>query len=296
VTAPARLTTSALIAALTVMSAAAAAAFAAPCGKPDLLDMIPPDQATGVPPNATLAAIYQRSAEYVNEQVVVKTPDGTEQALPASFDSTEGRLSVTPPDLLPPGEYTVTWPVLRALASATPGLGGQTTFVVGTTFDAEPPAFEGVLGVRWDYEREADDCTDEITQRYVFDVDIGVASDDGGRDGLTLILFQTRGPAADGGSVPVYARALPDRDGATVRVALVPADVIGEVCFAGLVRDTTGKISNSADREVCVKTVAPPFFRGCSVAPGGGADSAACVPALALLIAVCRRRRSRSRP
>jgi MYXO-CTERM domain-containing protein len=37
-----------------------------------------------------------------------------------------------------------------------------------------------------------------------------------------------------------------------------------------LVRDSTGAVSNSADREACVDTTPPPFFRGCSVASEGG--------------------------
>jgi MYXO-CTERM domain-containing protein len=76
-----------------------------------------------------------------------------------------------------------------------------------------------------------------------------------------------------------------------VRVPLVPGDVIGNVCFAGLVRDTTGKISNSAAQEVCVKTVTPPFFRGCSVAPGvGGGREVGWAWAGVLLVLGTRRR------
>ena len=285
-----RVVLAALLGGLVLVSEAAAA----PCGKPDLLDMIPPDGAANVPANATLAAYYERSAEYLGEQVVVITPDGNEQALPATFDPTEARLSVTPPDLLVPGDYAVRWPVLRSFGSATPGIGGEAHFTVGTELDEEPPLFDGVRGARWDYARDTDDCTDEITQRYVFDVDLGFASDDGGRNGLTLILFQTAGPGAGNGSVPVHARALPGSSAASVRVALVPDDTIGEVCFAGLVRDTTGKISNSADREACVNTVAPPFFRGCSIARAPG-DDLAPVVALAIVVIAAGRRRPRPR-
>ena len=247
---------------------AAPRATAAPCGKPDLLDMIPRDGAPDVPPNATFTAFYERSAEYLGEQVVVVTPDGNETALPATFDNGEGRLSVTPPDPLAPGQYVVRWPVLRSRSSAIAGVGGEARFTVGTQPDVEAPTFEGVADVSWDYARETDECTDEVTKRYVFDIDIGLASDDGGRDGLTLILFQTAGPGAEAGPVQVHTRALPGSAAVSFRVALVPEDAIGRVCFAGLVRDTTGKISNSADHEVCVETVSPPFFRGCAVAPG----------------------------
>jgi hypothetical protein len=243
------------------------AAAAAPCGKPDLLDMIPPNGALAVPANATWAAYYASTAEYLGEQVIVVTPDGNRQAFPARFDMTEGRLSVTPPDLPAPGQYTVEWPVLRASGSAEPGTDGKATFTVDDRLDESPPTFEGVQKVSWDYQRDTDECTDEVTKRYVFDLDLGFASDDGGRDGLTLILFQTSGPAADAGSVPVHARALPKSAAAKVRIAVVPEDAIGRVCFAGLVRDMTGKISNGGDVEACVQTVPPPFFRGCAVAP-----------------------------
>jgi MYXO-CTERM domain-containing protein len=266
-----------------------AAVSAAPCGAPDLLDMIPPDGATNVPPNATLAAYYQRSARYVGEEVVIVTPDGNKTALPARFEETEGRLSVTPPDLLAPGNYSVIWPVLRSLSSAAPGVGGEAHFTVGTLLDETPPMFDGILKVGWDYERETDECTDEVTKRYVFDLDLGFAGDDGGRNGLTLILFQTEGPGAPNGPVPVHARALPSSAATAVRVALAPEDTIGQVCFAGLVRDTTGKISNSADREVCVHTVAPPFFRGCAIGPGDAGGSEA-LPLMVLLIIAARRR------
>jgi hypothetical protein len=274
--------------------AAAAPAHAAPCGRPDLVDMIPPDGATSVPPNATLAAHYQTSAEYLGEEVVLVAPDGTVQALPATFDGTEGLLAITPPDpLTPGGAYVVRWPVLRALASATPGTGGEARFTVGAGDDTEAPAFEGVVAASWDLERKPNECTDEIAERFVFDVRLGAASDDGGRDGLALLLFQTSGPSA-GASVPVHARALPAADSATVRVALTPREALGRICFAGMVRDMTGKISNGADRQACVGTTEPPFFSGCGVAPAPtGRTPWWAIPLLTL---TCRARRGRPRP
>jgi MYXO-CTERM domain-containing protein len=258
------------IAALIGVCLTAGSARAATCGKPDLVDMVPPDGATDVPPNATLSAHYASSADYLGEDVVLDTPDHVSQALPATFDATEGRLSITPPDpLVVGGTYTVHWPALRGLNAAAPGVGGQATFTVAAALDSAPPAFDGVVGLSWDLERKSNDCTDTIEQRYVFDVDLGAASDDGGRDNLTLLLFQSAGAAVDGGSVPVLAVALPAA-GARPRVALPVGDATGRVCFAGLVRDTTGAVSNSADREACVDTTPPPFFRGCSVASEGG--------------------------
>ena len=65
------------------------AARAAPCGKPDLVDMVPPDGAVEVPPNATLAAHYTSAADYLGEEVVLVRPDMSEQVLPAMWDATE---------------------------------------------------------------------------------------------------------------------------------------------------------------------------------------------------------------
>src|SRR6185503_7959297 len=150
--------------------------------------------------------------------------------------------------------------------------------------------FDGVLNASWDYQRETDDCTDEITKRYIFDLTIGLAGDDGGRNGLTLILFQTSGPGAMGASVPVHARALPVSAATPIRVSLVPENATGHVCFAGLVRDTTGQVSNSADRVACVDTAPPPFFRGCQVAPGANPGAGvACLAALAIAVGSRRR-------
>jgi MYXO-CTERM domain-containing protein len=254
--------------------------------------MVPPDQAADVPTNATLAAHYATSADYLGEDVVIDTPTGS-QALPATFDTTEGRLSITPPDpLMAGGSYTVHWPALRGLNAAAPGLGGKAAFQVAAVADSAPPAFDGVVGVSWDLERKSNDCTNTIEQRFVFDFDLGTASDDGGRDNLTLLLFQSSGAAVDAGSVPVLAAALP-APGTRPRVALPVGDAVGHVCFAGLVRDTTGAISNSGDKEVCVDTASPPFFRGCSVAPGR--DPAGALAVFLLLLAACVRR-GRRRP
>ena len=76
--------------------AAAPAARADSCGKPDLVDMVPPDGATGVPLNARLGAHYAAAAEYLGEDVVLVHPDGSEQLLDATWDATEQLLQVTP--------------------------------------------------------------------------------------------------------------------------------------------------------------------------------------------------------
>jgi MYXO-CTERM domain-containing protein len=291
-----RLRAATVAAALTVAVAGLAAApvaRAATCGKPDLEDMVPPDGATLVPRNATLAAHYAASAEYLKEKVALVRPDDSEVVLTAMWEPTEQRLWATPPEPLDAGTtYKIVWPPLRGLSAAAPGIGGTATFTTGSAFDTEPPAFVGVVGLSWDLERRQDGCIDEVVERFVFDVDLGAVSDDGGTDELTLMLFQSSGPNVNGMPRPIPARAWP-KDGMRARIKLATWDAVGDICFVGIARDTTGQISNSNDVKVCVKTTAPPFFRGCSVS-GSGAGPArwnGTLASLALAIAALLYRR-----
>lgn len=262
--------------------------------------MVPPDSALDVPPNATLSAHYATSADYLGEPVVLVLPDGEEQTLPATFDATEVRLSIAPATpLAPGGPYVVRWPALRGLNAAAPGKGGQATFSVVPTPDSASPTFDGVVAASWDLDRSSNDCTDSIEERFSFDLTLGVADDDGGRDDLTLLVFQTSGPAANDASVQVLARALPAA-GESARVELPTGDAVGRICFAGLVRDTTGKVSNSADRQACVETTATPFFRGCELAPptrsGQSGSTLGLLAGVWAIVLAARRRRDRPRP
>lgn len=265
---------------------APAPAHAAPCGVPDLVDMVPPDGATAVPLNATLSAHYMASADYLGEDVVLVHPDRPEpQTLKADFDPTEVQLSIMPTEpLVAGGAYVVRWPALRGLNTGTRGNGGEAHFTAGTADDTASPTFAGVTGVQWDLVREQNDCTEELEERYVFDIALGDAADDGGRDGLTLLLFQTSGSDAKGMTVPVSTRAIPPV-GATAQVKLPTRNSVGHVCFAALVRDTMDRFSQSGAAEACVDTVAPPFFRGCNVAgsPTGAASAFGVLALLALL-------------
>jgi hypothetical protein len=274
---------------------APARAHAAPCGVPDLADMVPPDGATGVPLNATLGAHYMASADYLGEVVVLVHPDGRMQEFKARFDPTEGLLSVMPTEpLVAGGAYVIRWPALRGLNAATPGHGDEAHFTAGTADDVASPTFAGVTGLRWDLERVQNDCTEELEERYVFDIALGDAADDGGRDGLTLLLFQTSGSGAMGMTVPVSTRAIPAA-GATAQVKLPTRNSVGHVCFAALVRDTTNRVSQSGATEACVDTVAPPFFRGCSIGAGstsgGGTTTFGLVAVLSVLALLARPRK-----
>jgi hypothetical protein len=262
------------------------------CGRPDLRDAVPPDMAKAVPPNAALTAHYEPSAEYLGEDVVL-TPEGLgDEVVKATWDQSQGLLTFAPPQPLAPGAYAIRWPSLRGLATAAPGRGATVHFTVGTTPDEADPVFDGLTGATWDLERQENDCTDALENRMVFDLALGPASDDGGRDGLTLVVFQTAGGNTDGGSVPVLSTALP-ASGSTVRVKLPVASATGHVCFAAFVKDLTGKTSAGGAASVCVETTAPPFFRGCAVAPAGPRASAVALALAGIALAV-RRRRARA--
>lgn len=298
-----------LTAALVVGLALASPARAATCGRPDLLDTVPRDKTQSMPPgtpaivapNASLFAHYDASAEYGGENVVLTPMGSADEGFAAGdplhpdavkWDGTQGLLTFTPPDRLPAGSYTITWPALRGLNTASPSLPATVPFIVGTTDDVAPPDFAGLTGVTWDLERKNNDCTDSLENRLVFTLSLAPADDDGGRDELTLVVFQSSGSGVDGGSVPVLSMPMPDA-GKTVTVKLSVGEATGHVCFAALARDLTGKVSSSGAQTVCVDTTAPPFFRGCALAPGGPRGGMAGTLAFASLVVGAWRRRAR---
>jgi MYXO-CTERM domain-containing protein len=263
------------------------------CGRPDVLDTVPPDQAIDVPPNASLTAHYDPSAEYLGEDVVLTPMGGVDEVVEAAFDDTQGLLTYAPPAPLAPGDYVITWPSLRGLNAAALGTEAVVHFTVGTTDDTTPPVFDGLTGVTWDLERKNNTCTKSIEDRMVFELSLAPAADDGGRDGLRLVIFQTSGSGVDvdAGSVPVQTMAMP-AVGKTAEVKLPVSDATGHVCFAAIARDLTGKISNGGSHAACVDTIAPPFFRGCAVATGASrADRGVGLVLLAAGLALARRRR-----
>jgi MYXO-CTERM domain-containing protein len=271
----------------------AAEARAQTCGAPDLLSAVPPDGATLVPTSGPLHAFYAAAALYQNEPVLLDLPDGTRQALLGDFDPAEGRLTLTPPDsLLPLAAYTVHWPELRGTTSGGKGLGRKVAFTTGAGPDTTAPSFAGATKVVWDWVREDDDCTDKIEDRLAFDVSLGEAADDGGRDSLTLVLSQTQGPLLTTGPRQIFIGALPP-PGQPAHVSLAVGSAVGRICFAALVRDLTDKISGGGDQEACVKTTEPPFFNGCAVATQGRRGSGLWLAALALLFFVRRRGHAR---
>lgn len=235
------------------------------CNRPDLLDTMPPDGAESVPTNARLFAKYATNAEYLDEEILLEHVGVGEQPVAGTFDDKEGILTVVPEqELLPGHDYVIKWPRLRGLNSGNLGRGKEVSFHVGEGPDLEPPSFVGLTWIEWDVERSRDGCTDFLEDRYVFDFNLGTASDDGGRESLTLLLFQTKGPNVDPDAPePVRISRIPS--GKTVRLKRALDDGEGRVCFAAVARDLVGQISASGSREVCTTTVAPPFFEGCAV-------------------------------
>ncbi|HKQ70045.1 MAG TPA: hypothetical protein VJT73_11935 [Polyangiaceae bacterium] len=271
-------------------------AGAAPCGRPDLLESFPRDGALAVPTNATLSAHYAQSAEYLNEPIALEHVGVGEVRVNATFNANEGLLSAVPAAPLVAGaSYRVTWPALRGLNTASLGRGSSAAFMAGSSADSDDPVFGGVSAIDWDVARDDDECTDSAEDRYAFDLSVGEASDDGGRDMLTLVVFQTVGPkgARRTSPEPVLVRALPET-GTKVQIRRSVDAGVGEVCFAALVRDSIGRVSSSADREVCAKTVRPPFFYGCAIGLSADAPEGTgpwvSIFALAGVLAMRRRR------
>jgi hypothetical protein len=263
----------------------------AACNKPDILASFPPDGATAVPTNAMLTAHYSPNAAYLGEEVTLEEVGVGEETVDAKWNEAELLLTVTP-TLKPGADYVIHWPRLRGTNTASLGRGMDAEFSVGAQADSEPPVFAGLSGIDYDVDRERDDCTDRLEERYRFDFDLGPASDDGGRESLMLKVFQTRGPNLHAGQpVPVLIGRIP-REGTTARLSTPIDDGVGEVCFAALVSDLTGKASASANREVCIETVEPPYFAGCAI--GGRAPSGALAAFLGLAL-FFRLRRGRRR-
>jgi hypothetical protein len=272
-----------------------APARAQTCGAPDLLAAVPPDGATLVPIGAPLHAFYAASAIYQSEPILLDLPDGTQQTLVGEFDPAEGRLTLAPPNPLAAlTAYTLRWPELRGTTSGGKGLGKKITFTTGEGPDVTPPAFAGATTLAWDWVRETDDCTDKIEDRLAFDVSLAEASDDGGRDSLTLVLSQTEGPLLATGARQVYLGPLPP-PGKPAHVSLAVDSAVGRICFAALLRDLTGKISGGGDSEACVQTTRPPFFNGCSIAPSDRSTRGLVLLGVPALMLLCRWRRSHAR-
>jgi hypothetical protein len=271
---------------------------AAPCGAPNFISAFPPDGAKAVPMNATLSARYAATAEYNDEPILLARSGAATESLTGSFDSAEGLLSATPADpLLEGAHYTVTWPALHGVGVSERGSSAKVSFTASGITDTLAPEFDGLSGIEWDVDRERDECTDSLEDRFAFDLSLENASDDGGRASLALVVYQTEGPkiSAHDPPVQVLLAPIPARD-QPARVERSIDDASGSVCFAALVRDLTGAASGGAEKNVCTTTVPPPFFYGCNVSPGRTGTSRSALALLATSLVVRRIRRPRRSP
>jgi hypothetical protein len=227
---------------------------------------LPPDGAREVPLDVPLFGLYDPRAEYLDEDITLDGPNAEEWVLGGQYESAEGLLRLDlPEELEAETRYAVEWPGLRGLGTATVGRGLSVDFRTGAGRDERAPEFDGVTAVDWWLERQRDECTDSQTERFVFDLSLSQAHDDGGEESLALVVFQTVG-AESGEAEPVSVTRYGGDDHVILRRAL--KDGGGTVCFAALVRDLAGRISDSGSVEHCVETQQPPFFEGCRLGAG----------------------------
>jgi MYXO-CTERM domain-containing protein len=264
-------------------------ALAEPCGVPDVDATYPPNRAPNVPANAVLAAHYGAPPDYAGEAVTLTHSDGTTFELSTTFVEAEGLLRAAPLLPLVPGDYTASFPRLRGSSTGT-GRGREISFFVGGAFDAAPPVFEGLRSVTWDLSREKDPCTDTLEDRYVFDFELGLATDDSDPSLLAVLVFETERPSSGPATLPKAVGIYPFPIDGKLRVHRPPRKA-GKSCFAAVTRDMAGFVSAGGNAEVCEETIEPPWFEGCSVAPAPRGNGAAW---LALLLLVALRRRARA--
>ncbi|HVU00753.1 MAG TPA: hypothetical protein VHE30_03345 [Polyangiaceae bacterium] len=315
-----RVSRAALFAAVTCASVPARATS---CVRPDLVFTVPADGARTVPRNATLVAKYDATAEYIaddeSDTVTIQhenddptgivpyylTVDDTTGAVTRvdGLDS-EGIATLHPGDLVPGDRYTVKWPGLRGIGTASRGRGATVSFTVAAQEDTAAPQFEGLTHVEWDVQREHDDCTDSVEERFRFDLTVGTATDDSDTRLLTTVVYQSHGGDADkrGEPVPVALAPYPGPFGKVTVIQSIDASE-GHVCFAALVRDLslvddrTPRVSGGADREVCTHATPPPFFYGCTVGrPAGGKSRGGPPCALMIALSLWAMRRHRPAP
>jgi hypothetical protein len=260
-----------------------ASARAAPCGRPDVDATFPPNDATGVPPNAQLAAHYGSPAVYANEPVRLLDPTGSELGVTVTYDDADSILRVAPDQALSLGNHELDWPGLRGVNGGV-GRGRKVVFTVHSAPDATPPAFAGLTDVGWDLSRERDPCLDRLDDRFVFKLQVGRATDDTGVELLTLLAFQTLDPISPARTEPSNLGVFPWPSDGVLEVRR-PATESGKTCFAAVAQDLVGNVSGGGEREVCVQTKKPPFFEGCAVVAVPGDPGPSPFPDVGLLLA-----------
>ena len=259
----------------------------AACGRPDVVDTLPPDGQALVPTNTRLSASYELGATHMGEAVMVTATPGSRHQLSASYSSALRSLLVTLPScgegaapecapnpdfpggqLKPNTEYTVEWPGLSADAGARVGRGATVTFTSGPGPDASSPGFDGAREVRWGFEREYDSCSDTESERYVFDVRVNPPTYTGGEELLVMHVFQTVGRLLqkdeNGNAIPEEVHRGRYQGSDWIRITQPIATGFGRVCFSAFAEAPNGLISQGSETEACTRTEHPPFFEGCS--------------------------------
>jgi hypothetical protein len=283
------------VSALLVLSGSlvSGSAQGAPCGVPDVDATFPRPNALRVPANAMLAAHYSAPAEYDGEVVTLTASNGANVPVSVGFDEAEGLLRATPLVPMVPGSYTLVWPSLRGPSTGA-GRSRSIDFSVVATLDMAPPVFAGLASVTWDLLREQDPCTDSAEDRYLFDFELGAASDDLDPSHLVVVVFETEhprsGPSTPPQQIGIYA--MPEDGVLHVKRSARRA---GKSCFAAVARDLAGFVSGGGAREVCAETIEPPWFEGCSVTRGRSRPGGSAVALLGLAWLVRRLRGSRGR-
>jgi hypothetical protein len=250
----------------------ASVATAAPCGRPDVDFAFPPDDASNVPGNAQLSAHYASPALYDDEPVTLTGPTGDELSVSVLYDEAQSMLRVSPEEPLVAGFHQVAWPGLRSVSRGGVGRGSTIGFFVDDAVDTMPPRFSGLQSIDWDLSRDRDPCLDGLSDRFVFELELGEVDDDGGLELLSVLVFETVDPAEPERNEPsqVALRPVPASGKLELRR---PAQRAGKTCFAAVVQDLLGGVSGGGEVEVCTKTRRPPFFEGCAVGGAVGANS-----------------------
>jgi hypothetical protein len=265
--------------------------LAAPCGRPDVDLTFPPLDASDVPNNAQLSAHYASPALYDDEPVSLTDSNEQEVAIAVSYDEAESTLRASPEEPLASGFHQLVWPGLRSLSSGGMGRGSTVGFFVQNGEDTAAPRFAGLSKIDWDLSRDSDPCLDRLEDRFVFELELGPASDDAGTGLLQLLVFETVDPAAPSQTEPsrVALSAVPENGKLEIKR---PAKKAGKTCFAAVVQDLVGNVSGGGEVEVCAKTKRPPFFDGCTLAqtpPAGSSTNDRVWVFLALALGLRRR-------
>ena len=206
----------------------------AQCGKPDLVDMVPPDGATGVPPNATLAAHYA-SVDRISGRGGGAGPSGRQPTAVAGDVGRHRAAAVGDADVGADRRTASTRSAGRRCAGSTPPRPGwvarRASRPERRSTPRRPrsrawPACRGTSSARTTSASTSSSNASCSTSSSA------PRSDDGGTSGLTLMLFQTKGPQVMGMPTPIPARAWP-QSGTRAQVRLATGERGGRDLLRG---------------------------------------------------------------